>query len=292
MDWDDLRVFVTVARAGRISVAARQLGVEHTTVGRRLAALERDLGVPLFHRTAAGYRLTPHGERALSSALAMEQAALAVGARAREKSAVLHGRVRVAMLDELASHWLAFHLPALRARHPGLELEVLTGIAPLDLSRGEAELAVRTPRPRKAGLSAVRLGRPAVGLYASAPMLGGEPMRVVDVASLRGQPLLCYTRSQRVLQSAPWLQALLRDAPVALSTNSTHTLLSAARAGAGIAVLPCLVARRHDELVLVSATAPAGEMWLVTHPEFRRDPQVRAVADFLKQVAKGADGLV
>jgi DNA-binding transcriptional LysR family regulator len=292
VNWDDLRVFVAVARTARISVAARELGVEHTTVGRRLAALERDLGVSLFHRTAGGYRLTPHGERALRSALAMEQAALAVGARAREETEVQSGRVRVAMLDELAAHWLAYHLPALRVRHPGLELELLTGIMPLDLSRGEADLAVRTPRPRKAGLAAVRLGRTAMALYASNRLLAGEPMYVVDTASLRGHALLVFTSPYRALQSASWLQPVLREAPIAMRANSTHALLGAARAGAGIAVLPRIVARRYADLVSVSDDLHVGEHWLVTHPELRRDPKVRAIADFLKQAAIGQDGLV
>jgi DNA-binding transcriptional LysR family regulator len=287
-----LRVFLAVARTARISAAARELGVEHTTVGRRLAALERVLDVPLFHRTPGGYRLTPHGEAALQSATAMEQAALAVGARARERSETLRGRVRVALLDEIASHWLAYHVPALRVRHPALELELLTGIAPLDLSRGEADLAVRTPRPRKAGLAAVRLGRTTTGLYASSRLLAGEPMHVVDTASLRGHALLVFTPPYRQLQSAAWLQPVLREAPIAMRTNSTHSLLCAARAGAGVAVLPRIVARRYPDLVSVSDDIRVGEHWLVTHPEVRRDPKVRAVADFLKQAAAGPDGLV
>ena len=91
VDWDNLQVFLAIARAGRISAAARRLEVEHTTVSRRLAALEAELGVPLFHRTAAGYVLTPHGHNVLSSAETMEGAAIAVAARAREKTAAMRG---------------------------------------------------------------------------------------------------------------------------------------------------------------------------------------------------------
>src|SRR6266545_7763124 len=121
MDWDGLQVFLAVARAGRISAAARRLGVEHTTVSRRLAALEEDLGVRLFHRTASGYLLTPHGQNALPSAEAMERAAIGVGARAREGSGDISGRVRVAMAPEFASHWLAPRLVTFRRTHPRLE---------------------------------------------------------------------------------------------------------------------------------------------------------------------------
>src|SRR5262249_38145902 len=156
-----------IARTGRVSAAARALAVDHTTVGRRLATLEGDLGVRLFHRTASGYRPTDHGERILASAEARERAALGGGARAREGSDSGSGRVRIALLDEYASHWLAPRLPEWRKRHPRIELVLRVGIRQLDLTRGEAEIAVRTPRPRQPGLTATRLWRTGIGLYAS-----------------------------------------------------------------------------------------------------------------------------
>src|SRR5512139_2508769 len=121
MDWDDLRVFLAVARAGRVSVAARELGVEHTTVGRRLDALEAAVGGPLFYRTRAGYRLTANGQAVLAHAEAMEAAALGIRAEVYARTEVVAGRVRIAMVDELATYWLARHLVALHARHPALE---------------------------------------------------------------------------------------------------------------------------------------------------------------------------
>jgi DNA-binding transcriptional LysR family regulator len=282
MDWDDVRVFLAVARAGRVAAAARQLGVEHSTVARRITAFERELGAPLFYRTAGGYQLTGEGEIALAGAEVMEKGALNVEARLREQSGALVGRVRIAMLDEVASHWLAPHLPAFRARLPGIELVLVTGIQPLDLSRGEADLAVRTPRPRQRGLSAVRLGSTTVGLYASRAYLGGRRLRVD--ASSRGLDLLCYVPAYLPLQSAPWFQTVLASSRVVLSTNSTHTLLAAARAGAGIVVVPRMMVSSYPDLVAVSDdVSDAGDMWLVTHPEYRRDPKVRATAAFLRE---------
>src|SRR5262245_8538089 len=136
MDWDGLQVFLAVARAGRLSTAARRLDVEHTTVSRRLANLEADLGVPLFHRTASGYVLTQHGHNVLSSAEAMEGAALAVAARARENTGTTAGRVRLALPPEFASHWLAANLAAFRTAHPQIELQILVGTRQRNLSRG------------------------------------------------------------------------------------------------------------------------------------------------------------
>jgi DNA-binding transcriptional LysR family regulator len=287
MDWNDLRVFLAVARAGRLAQAARQLGVEHTTVGRRLAALEAELGVPLFHRTASGHLLTPHGENVLASAEAMERAALDVGARAREHAGAATGRVRLALIPEFASHWLAPRLPAFRAAHPGIDLHVLVGTRPLDLARGEAELAVRGSRPTQSGLAVVRLAQTRTGLYAARALVGGRRWKIAAPGDLRDQPLLVYTAPHHPLQSAAWFQPVLAGARVTLASNSTHMLLGAARAGAGVAVLPRFVAAAEPDLVPVSDDTAVLEVWLVTHPEFRRDPSVRLTAAFLRREAPG-----
>lgn len=289
MDWDDLRVFAAVARTGRVSAAARELGVEHTTVSRRVTALERDLGVPLFYRTARGYKLTAHGQSALASAETMERAAFGLGARVRERAGAVAGRVRVAMLEEHATYWLTPQLPALRARLPAIELEILTGIPPIDLARGDAELAVRTPRPQQSGLAAVRLAAVSSGLYVARARAGRKRERErmgmrVDGTS-RGLPLCVYSEAYHRLQSAAWFQPVLAAGEIVLRTNSTSALASAARAGVGFAVLPRQVGDAFEDLVAVSADLSQGEFWLVTHPEYRRDPKVRAVAAFLREQA-------
>lgn len=282
MDWDALQALLAVARTGRVSAAARRLNVQHTTVARRLAALEAQLGVPLFYRTSTGYLLTPHGQSAVTQAEAMEAAALALAARAREASGAMTGRVRVALPPEFASHWLAPRLGAFRAEHPAIEIQLLVGTRQRDLSRGEAELAVQSPRPRHQNLVAVRIARTSVGLYVSRELARNTRWRVTDAAGLRGQPLLIYTPAFQMLQAAGWFQPVMAEARIALQTNSTHALLAAARAGAGAAVLPRFVARRHVDLVGVSADVAVHDVLLVTHPEFRRDPRVRAAADFIK----------
>jgi DNA-binding transcriptional LysR family regulator len=291
MDWDALQVFLAIARAGRISAAARRLGVEHTTVSRRLSALEQELGVPLFYRTTTGYLLTPHGQNVLANAETMETAAIAVSARAREGSGVIAGRVRVALVPEFASHWLAPRLPAFRARYPQIELQVLVGTRQRDLSRGEAELAVQSPRPRQKGLVTVRIARTTLGLYAAKSLIGSSRLWIDDVESLRGLPLLVYTPAFHVLQQAKWFQPVLASGRIVLETNSSHTLVAAARAGTGVAVLARFIARHEEGLVAVSGDVAENDVWLITHPEFRRDPKVRAAADFLKSIASGLDAL-
>jgi DNA-binding transcriptional LysR family regulator len=291
VNWDALQAFLAVARTGRISAAARRLDVEHTTISRRLGALEATLGVPLFYRTNTGYTLTAHGRNALTQAEAMERAALALTARVREGSGVIAGRVRVAMAPEFASHWLAPQLKVFRAKHPHIDVHILVGTRQRDLSRGEAELAVQSPRPRQKDLVAVRIGQTSVALYASKTIVTSTRWRITSPETLRGVPLLTYTSAFQMLQEAKWFQAVLSAVGAYMETNSTHALLAAARAGVGVAVLPRFVARWHDDLVDVSDAVAAQDVWLITHPEFRRDPKVRATADFLKKIAMGPDGL-
>jgi DNA-binding transcriptional LysR family regulator len=291
MDWDGLQVFLAVARSGRVSAAARRLSVEHTTVARRIAALEKTLGVTLFFRTSRGYLLTPEGQSIVATAEAMERAALVVEARARETSGPPAGRVRVAMPPEYGSHWLAPKLAAFRRLYPQIELQILVGTRQRDLSRGEAELAIQPPRPTQTGMIAVRLARGAVGLYASRRLIGDRRVRIRRLADLREWPVFTYTAPFQVLQNAKWFQPILSSRSIALQSNSTHALLAAARAGSGIAVLPRFVAREHDDLVPVSDDVASHDILLITHPEVRRDPKVRAAADFLKQLAAEPPGL-
>jgi DNA-binding transcriptional LysR family regulator len=221
----------------------------------------------------------------------MEEAAHALAARARESSGVLAGPVRVAMAPEFASHWMAPRLEPFRREHPGIELHILVGTRQRDLSRGEAELAIQSPRPRQQKLVAVRIGRAALGLYASRKIVGDGRWRITTRETMRGHPLLTYTPALAMLQEAGWFQSLVADVGACLETNSTHALLAAARAGVGVAVLPRFVARGHDDLVRVSDDVANHDVWLITHPEFRRDPKVRVTTNFLKRIAKEANGL-
>jgi DNA-binding transcriptional LysR family regulator len=186
---------------------------------------------------------------------------------------------------------LAPRLKTLRANHPRIDVQILVGTRQRDLTRGEAELAIQSPRPRQKDLVAVRIARTSLALYASKTIMTSARWRITDRETLRGQSLLTYTAAFRMLQEAKWFQTILESGGASMETNSTHALLAAARAGAGVAVLPKFVARQHDDLVAVSDNVAEHDVWLITHPEFRRDPKVRATADFLKQIAAEPGGL-
>ena len=213
-----------------------------------------------------------------------------LGARAKG-AAPLPAESGSPLAPEFASHWLAPELPAFRAKHPHIELQILVGTRERNLTRGEAELSIQSPRPRQQGLVAVRIAHTTAALYASKALIGRGRLWVDSVESLRDFSLLVYTSPYQMLQQAKWFQPILSSATIGLETNSTHTLLAAARAGTGIAVLPRFVAREDDELIAVSDNVAEHDVWLITHPEFRRDPKVRATADFLKRIAGGPSGL-
>jgi DNA-binding transcriptional LysR family regulator len=292
LDWDHLRVFLTLARTQRVAAAARLLQVEHTTISRRIASLERQLGAAVFYRTTAGYLLTAVGRGILTNAEAMERAAVTIGARASEHVGRPAGRVRMAIAPEFASEWLAPQLPKFQSRYPEIELQVLVGTRTLDLSRGEAELALHTPRPHHLGLVTSRVAHTTLALFAAKSFVGRRELRIRDAETAHGIPLMVYTPQLHLLQQAAWFQPVLASARIILTTNGTHTLLAAAREGAGVATLPSFVARNYDDLVRVSENVAEHDVWLTTHPEFRRDPKVRATADFLKEIARGPNGLM
>ncbi|MFO0744674.1 MAG: LysR family transcriptional regulator [Myxococcota bacterium] len=290
-DWDDLRYFLAVLRTGRLALAGRALGVRHTTVGRRIAALEEGLGQRLFLRTADGLKPTAAGARIQRHAESIEAQVVGVLTAAPEPESGVGGRVRLALVDSWAGAWLAPELPELARRHPGLVLEVLTGAAPLSLTRGEADVAVRLPRPKQPDLSATYLAEPAVGLYGRPELVRRHAAALAaDAPDGAGVPLGMYTPSFAFLQVGAWFRALARTADVRLVTTSTPTLVGAAAAGHCLAVIPRFIAAAVPGLVSVGGRdLSRHKTWAVVHRERRREPQLRAVVDFLKAIAPGLE---
>lgn len=292
-EWSDFRFFLALAREGRLLAASRSLGVQHTTVARRIDALERDLGAPVFHRTSRGWRLTKLGGALIPHAEQMEAAARDATARAQRDTVEMRGRVRVATVESWAWSWVAPRLPEFHAKYPGIEIEILTDTRQRDLTRGEADLALRTPRPKQRELSAVLLAEGGIGLFARkdlAARLKGH----FAVFPPRGQgvPLGMYTQDYAFLQEqrAPWFRAFAAEASVMLVVSNSLPLVSLAEDGHAVVPLPRIAARRSPMLVeVMKANLSWHKLWLVTHPDVRRDPRVAAVAAFMKSIASDVD---
>jgi DNA-binding transcriptional LysR family regulator len=286
LDWGNLRFFLELARTGSLSRAARRLGVDRNTVARRVAALEEDLGLSLFERGPQGWIRTAAGEELseLASRIEADVLALARHADARDRSALV-GTVRLTTATHLAAHLFTPAVPELRARHPGLVLEIAADQRTFDLGRREADLAVRLGRPRDAGLVTRKLSPVAYRFYA-AP--GSDAARRGEV-DLAADPFVAFDDSLATSPQERWMADVAPGHRVVFRSNSTASLAAAARAGVGVALLPCFVAERDPALVRLGGPEPVEhELWLLVHGDLRRAPRVRAVLEWVDALVRRA----
>lgn len=275
MDWDDLRLVLAAQRAGSFAGAARRLGLTHSTVLRRLARLERDLGVRLFERLPEGLAPTPAGEALAIRAARVEAEALAAERELTGRDLGLAGVVRITAPDDIAMLLLPPALERLRRIAPELRLEVELSNSLADLTRREADVALRaTPRPPEAMVGR-RLARIPFAFYAAPDYFAARPMPK-GLDQLDGHDLLAPSRSLGGAALERWLGG--RDP--ALRANSFLHLANAARRGLGLAMLPAFIGDADPALrrAFASDTAEEG-LWLLTHPDLRRNPRVRAVME-------------
>lgn len=288
-DWNDLRFFLEVARSGTLSGAARILGADHTTVGRRITALENALGQTLFRRSLAGYGLTPAGEDLLVHAEQMETLALRSGAGSNQPGAAMGGVVRLTTTDGFGNFFLARHLPRFTAAHPRLVVQLAPIQQTQSPSHRDGDLLV-TLTASGARFSSERLAEYGLGLYASPAYLErhGAPMRRDE---LRPHRLVGYIEDLLFSRELDYLDEVLPGLRAQVQCSSLQAQAEATRAGAGICVLPHYLARQIDGLVPVLAgeVALRRHYWLNLAPATERAPRVHAVADFLRQLVKETD---
>ena len=282
IDWSDLRFVLAVARGGSALRAANVLGVNQTTVMRRMAQLEAAIGADLFERKQSGYHPTPLGQRIAAVAARIEDEVQALESAIGAEQRTLAGSVRLTTSEALASHLVAPMLPNFRKEHPGILIELLADDRRLDLARGDADVALRTgSRPAGAGIVARRLPNVAWSVYCSRSYAGecGAPAKV---EALDGHPIIGVDGA---LGSRPAPLFLVRAAPnskVSARSNSLANLVSALKAGLGVAMLPCLIGDADTELVrcLPPIKEVDSEMWMIVREDVKSAPHVRAFADF------------
>ena len=286
--WDDLRVFLAIHRTRSHAGAARALGVAPTTVGRRLAALEGAVGARLFARTPDGLAPTAAARALLPSAERMEAEALDAERSLAGADARVSGTVRVTSGDGFANLVLCPALPAFLAAHPGLAVEIRAGPRALDLTRGEADIAIRNFRPRERSLVIRRLGVERQGLYAAPAYLAarGRPRTTAD---LDGHDLVLFERDLDRLRTQAWFRELAPRARVSVRTSTTTTMHAACAAGAGLALLSnAFVADDPGfERVLPRLAAPDLEIWSVTHGDLRSSARITATLRWLEDLVRG-----
>jgi DNA-binding transcriptional LysR family regulator len=274
VDWEDLHFFAALARHGSLSATARALRVNHTTVARRIAALEGSLRVKLFERWPTGYKLTAAGRHALMAADAMESAA---GQLSQLKPAkVLSGLVRITATPSLAESFLIPRLLPLREQHPLLDVEINAQRELVSLNRHQSDIALRLGRPQQPELVARRVTGVVYHFYAT-------PQWRDRIEKGATPCFIGFDEAGAEFPEAVWLARAFENAPLALRCNNQTGQIAAARAGFGIAMLPRFLANADQTLVEVSLSQepPLREMWLLTRRDVQTTQRIRAVAEFL-----------
>jgi DNA-binding transcriptional LysR family regulator len=274
LDWDDLRYFLAAARARTLAGAARALGVEHTTVGRRLSALERALGGPLMLRGADGLQLTRLGARLAPQLEELERSVK----RIRELAQSEATRVRLAVPSGFTRYFTA-DLPQLVRDHPGLALEIVSGASVADLKNGEADLALRSSPLSDPELVVRKLCDAGFALY-------GAVALPTPVDGLRGQALIGFHEDLASTPAARWLEAHDEGATVVLRSRELSDMVTAAIDGVGLAVLPCSLADGEPGLRRLSDVLVRAPLSLVHRREARSSEPVRAVIAFTVSIIK------
>lgn len=284
LNWDDLRIFLAIAREGSLSGAARRLGVTQPTAGRRLRALEESLSARLFERLPRGFLPTAAGAELLPLAEAMERSAEAVARRQPAFADRVHGTVRLSV-GEVVAQFLAPRLPALRARLPEVELELSVSHLLANLSRREADLVIRECLPDGPGLVARKLGRFAFAVYGGRDYVAANPAAHGD-ARWADCAWAGFDEEHHYFAGQQWLLSRLGGRVPAVRLNDAMVLQEAVRGGAGLGVLACFAA--DPDPALARLTPPIAEVvslqHLIVHEDLRRVPRVRAVMEALAEL--------
>jgi DNA-binding transcriptional LysR family regulator len=279
LDWNDLRFLLAVADEGSLSGAARALGVNHSTVLRRIGRFETQLGVRLFERFPTGYVLSAAGEALASSARQIADTVSGVERRIVGQDLRLSGSVRVATTDTLALSVLPPMLARFRRAHPEVQIELATGNTPADLTRRDADVAVRPTLKPPEHLIGRHVCRIAYAIYAA-------PSYLAEHAARSPLPKHAWLTPDDSMASTVIARFMARTLPAVLVSaraNSLASLARAAVAGLGVSILPCYLGDSTSGLERIRAPLAevATELWLLSHEDLRKTARVRALLDFL-----------
>jgi len=286
MNWDDVRIFLAVARAGQILGAARRLELNHATVSRRIAALEEALKTKLFRRLTTGSELTPAGERFLDVAERMEADMIAARAEIAGEGDDVSGTVRIGAPDGIGVAFLAPRLGALTAQHRELKIQLVPVPRSFSLSRREADIAITVERPTEGRLVAGKLVDYTLGLFASRGYAGqyGLPKTPAELSEHR---LVGYVPDLVVSPSLDYAAEFSPNWNAGFAISSSLGQVEAVCAGAGIGILHSFIARSRPELVPVPAIKPIRRAyWLVYHESMRPLRRIQTVAGYITRAVE------
>jgi DNA-binding transcriptional LysR family regulator len=284
-NWDDLKPFLAVARCGSTTAAAKALGVDQSTVQRRLAELEQRLGQPLVQREPRGYRLTAYGESLLPLAQQVQAQVAVLEDHIRQSSREIQGIVRLTCPEPIVARITASPLlEHLHARHPGLRIEFVTSDRYVDLRKGEADVALRSGDTTDGHLVGRKVGESFWAVYAGRAYVErrGAPSSMAETA---GHDWITLDATMAGHRSLAWLREAAPQARVAVTVGSVLGLVNAAKGNAGLAALPTALGDNEPGLVRLFGPVPQlNRIWrMLTTPQLRKTPRVSTFFAFMGQ---------
>lgn len=283
-NWNDLRFFLSVARTGRITVAARRLGMDHATVSRRISALEHALKAQLFIRQPRGYLLTEHGEKLLRWAEQMEALALSAEGDVAGSTLELSGIVRIGAPDGFGSMFLAPRLGHLCDQYPDLDVQLIATSHVFSLSKREADVAITLAEPSSGRVRAQKLTDYYLGLYASPDYLAKRP-EIKKTSDLQDHRFIGYIDDLLFTPELDYIPQISETLRSQLTSTNLIAQLEATAAGIGICVLPDFIGRHRPDIVpvLPKSVQLMRSFWLMTHIDSWELSRIRKTVSFISE---------
>lgn len=272
LDWNDLRFVLAVSRARSLAAAARMLGVNETTVGRRINRVEQNLGAQLFERSNGLLSPTASGELVIAGSERVELETQAIEQQVTGTDQLVAGSVRLTSVPNILHHIIAPALPDLLSKHPELKIELISEPRDLSLTKREADIALRLARPTGETRAITRkLGQLDYAVYCARAKQNDD------------LPWIQFEETMRDIPQAKWIASQLdTDEPSGAAVNDSETLLACLKAGLGKSLLPIIIGDHQANLTRLDDHVPVSrEMWIMIHPELRKLGRIRAVVDWL-----------
>ena len=298
MNWDDIKIFLEVARAERLSIAAKRLAMDASTVSRRLHKLEEQLASQLFERTIDGHVLTLDGKQLLNAARQMEQNVNQAFEEIKNNNQENYGKVRIGVTEAFGNFFIAAHLLPLQQDFPNIQVNLLHFSRFVKISRNEADIAIAVERPKSTSMIVTKLCDYKLQLYVHPTYLSRLAEKEIALKDLGQHQWVSYVDNLLFTDELSYAKELAShlSAPLTASFSSTSIIsqYSAIKSGLGMGILPCfigdldnnLVKLHHQEINIIRS------FWLVTHPESKRLSHVATVWDYLKQLVKTQEKLL
>lgn len=292
-DWNDLRFFLELSRQGKLVRAATRMHVDHTTVSRRITALEKQLDVRLFDKSPRGYQLTDAGLRLLPMAEEIEARSTRLYQDIAGKDARLSGTVRISMPEALGSQVIAPRIPDFRKVHPDIEIELVAETRRMSLSKREADIAINLARPESGRLIAWKLCDYRLKLYGQREYLSQHPP-IDNLDDLAPHSFVSYIDDLIEMPELRFFESTIKNAHVVFRSSNVTAQFNAILNGTGLGLVHCFMAQNQQSLqiVLTDEISVDRSYWLSVHEDLRHVARVDAVCDFVTRVLRDERGLM